>query len=49
VIKSREISWAEHVAHMEEEERLYRVVVSNPEGKTALGKLRHWWSVILTF
>jgi hypothetical protein len=32
-IKSRRMRWAEHVAHMGEERKVYKVLVVNPEGK----------------
>jgi hypothetical protein len=41
VIKSRIMRWAEHVAHMGDRIRLYRVLVGKPEGKRPLGRPRH--------
>jgi hypothetical protein len=35
--------WAEHVAHMGEERKLYRVLVWKPEGKRPLGRPRCRW------
>jgi hypothetical protein len=32
-IKSRRMRWAEHVAHMGEERKVYRVLMGKPEGK----------------
>jgi len=40
VIKSREVSWAGHVACMRETRVAYRVMVGKPEGKRQLGKPR---------
>jgi hypothetical protein len=39
MIKSR-MSWAEHVARMEEKRNTYRILMGNPEGKRPLGKPR---------
>jgi hypothetical protein len=36
-IKSRRIRWAAHVARMEEERNVYRVLMRKPEGKKPLG------------
>jgi hypothetical protein len=33
----------EHVAHMGEERRVYRVLVGKPEGKRPLGRPRRRW------
>jgi hypothetical protein len=35
--------WAEHVARMGEERKVYRVLVGNPEGKRSLGRPRRRW------
>jgi hypothetical protein len=43
VIKSRRMSWAGHVARMEEGRDVYRVLVGRPEGKRPLGKPRRRW------
>jgi hypothetical protein len=43
VIKSRRISWAGHVARMEEGRDVYRVLVGKPEGKRPLGRPRRRW------
>jgi hypothetical protein len=43
VIKSRRMRWAGHVARMEEERGVYRVLVGKPEGKRPLGRPRHRW------
>jgi hypothetical protein len=40
-IKSRRMRWAGHVARMEEERKVYRVLVGRPEGKRPLGRRRH--------
>jgi hypothetical protein len=39
-IKSRRMTWAEHVARMGEGRNLYRVLVGRPEGKRTLGRPR---------
>jgi len=42
VIKSREMRWVGHVAHMEK-----RILVGRPEGRRPLGRPRHtWWDDI---
>ena len=43
VIKSRRMRWAEHVARMGEERRVYRDLVGKPEGKRPLGRPRRRW------
>jgi len=43
VIKSRRMRWAEHVARIDEEKGVYRVLVGKPEGKRPLGKTRNRW------
>ena len=43
VIKSRRMSWAGHVARMEESRDVYRVLVGKPEGKISLGRPRLRW------
>jgi hypothetical protein len=35
--------WAEHVAHMGEEIKVYKVLVGKPEGKRSLGRPRCRW------
>jgi hypothetical protein len=35
--------WAEHVAGMGEERKVYKVLVGKPEGKRPLGRLRRRW------
>ena len=42
VIKSR-MRWAGHVARMDEERGVYRVLVGKPEGKRPLGRPRLRW------
>ena len=37
------ISWAGHVARMEERRVVYRVLVGKPEGKRPLGRPRRRW------
>jgi hypothetical protein len=34
--------WAEHVAHMGEERKVYKVLVAKPKGKSPLRRPRHW-------
>jgi hypothetical protein len=41
--KSRRMRWAEHVARMGEERKLYKVLVGKPEGKLPLGRQRRRW------
>ena len=43
VIKSRIVRWARHVARMDEERGVYRVLVGKPEGKRPLGRPRSRW------
>jgi hypothetical protein len=43
MIKSRRISWAGHVARMEEKRNACRFVVGKPEGKRPLETPRHRW------
>jgi hypothetical protein len=43
VIKARKMRWAGHVARMEEERGVYRVLVGKPEGKRPLGRPRRRW------
>jgi hypothetical protein len=42
-VKSRRMRWAEHVARMGEERKVYKVLVGKPEGKRPLGRLRRRW------
>jgi hypothetical protein len=42
-VKSRRMRWAEHVARMGEERKLYKVLVGNPEGNILLGRPRRRW------
>jgi len=43
VIKSRRMRWAGHVAHMDEERGVYRVLVGKPEGMRPVGRPRRRW------
>ena len=43
MIKSRILSWAEHVARMGERIGPYSVLVGKPEGKRPLGRPRRRW------
>jgi hypothetical protein len=42
-VKSRRMRWAGHVARVEEERKLYTVLVGKPEGKRPLGIPRCRW------
>jgi hypothetical protein len=42
-IKSRRMRWVGHIACMEEERKMYRVLVGKPEGKRPLGRPKHRW------
>jgi hypothetical protein len=42
-IKSRRMRWAGHVARMEEEKNVYKVLMGKPEGKRPLGRPRRRW------
>jgi hypothetical protein len=42
-VKSRQMRWAGHVSRMEEERKVYKVLVGKPEGKRPLGRPRHRW------
>ena len=46
VIKSRRKRWAGHVARMDEERGVYRVLVGKPEGRRPLGRPRRMWVYI---
>ena len=43
VIKSRRLRWAGHVARMEEERGVHKVLVGKPEGKRPVGTPRRRW------
>ena len=43
MIKSRRMTWVEHVAHTRERRGAYRVLVRKLEGKRPLGRLGHRW------
>jgi len=43
VIKSRRMSWAEHVARVGERRGVYRVLIGRPEGKRPFGRRRSRW------
>jgi len=43
VIKWRRMRWVGHVARVDEERGLYRVLVGKPEGRSPLGKHRRRW------
>jgi hypothetical protein len=42
-VKSRRISWAEHVTRKREKRVPYRVLVGKPEGKWPFGRPRRLW------
>jgi hypothetical protein len=35
--------WGGHVTHVEEERKVYKVLVGKPKGKRPLGRPRHKW------
>jgi hypothetical protein len=41
--KSRRMRWEGHVARMEEERNMYRVLMEKPEGERPLGRPRLRW------
>jgi len=43
VLKSRRMRWAGHVARMDEERGVYRILVGKPDGKRPLGRPRRRW------
>jgi hypothetical protein len=43
MIKSRKMTWTEHVARMSEKRNAYRVLVGKPEGKGTLRTPRRRW------
>jgi len=43
VVKSRRMRWAGHVARIEEDRVVQRVLVGKPEGKRPLGRPRRRW------
>ena len=43
VIKSRRLSWAGHVARMEENRCAFKILTGTPTGKIPLGRPRHRW------
>jgi hypothetical protein len=43
VIKSKEMRWVGHVAHMREGRGVYRVLIGMPKSKRPLGRPRHRW------
>jgi hypothetical protein len=42
-MKSRRMRWARHVARMEEERKVYRVLVGRPKGTRQLGRPGRRW------
>jgi hypothetical protein len=42
-IKSRQMRWAGHGARVEEERKVYKVLVGKPKGKRPLRRPRHRW------
>jgi hypothetical protein len=42
-IKSRSMRWAGHVARMEEERKVYKVLIGKPEGKRPFGRPKRRW------
>jgi hypothetical protein len=43
VVKSKQMRWAGHVAHMGEDRGVHRVLVGKPERKRPLERPRHRW------
>jgi hypothetical protein len=43
IIKSRRMSWADHVARMGEKRNAYRLLVGKPVTTRPLGRLRRRW------
>ena len=43
VVKSRRMRWPGHVARMEEDSGVHRLLVGKPEGKRPLGRTRRRW------
>ena len=43
VIKLKRMRWAGHVARMDEDRGVYRVLVGKPEGRRPLGRPRRRW------
>jgi hypothetical protein len=43
MIKSRRVKWAGHVARMEENRNVYRILVGKQEGNRPLGRTRRKW------
>jgi hypothetical protein len=43
VVKERRMRWVDHVALMEEERAVHRVLVGKTEGKSSLGRPRRRW------
>jgi hypothetical protein len=43
VVKSRQMKWAGHVAHLGEDRSVHRLLVGKPVGKRPLGKPRCRW------
>jgi hypothetical protein len=43
VVKSRRMSWAGHVAHMEDMRNAHRILVGKHDEKKTLGRPRHRW------
>jgi hypothetical protein len=43
MIKSKRMSWAEHIARMGEKMNEYRILVGKPDGKKPLGRQKCRW------
>ena len=43
VIKSRRLTWASHVARMEEGRSVFKILTGKPTGKRPLGRPRRRW------
>ena len=42
-IKSRRLRWARHVARLEEDRNVFKILTGKPTGKRALVRPRHRW------
>ena len=43
VIKSRRFRWAGHVARMEDDRSVFKIITGKPTGKRTLGRPRRRW------
>ena len=47
VIKSRRLRWAGHVARIEDDKRVFKILICKPIGRRPLGRSRRRWRTIL--